>query len=123
MKVIDLVQTNPKPGREDEFNEWYSTRHVYDLLRVPGIVSVQRYRVTANRRVDGNGYEDMPGPFQYLAVYEIEGDPADILKGIEQARSAGQIPWSDALDPAFSAYFYEPIGDKILASDVTDARA
>ena len=115
MKVIDLVQTNPKPGREDEFNEWYSTRHVYDLLRVPGIISVQRYRVTGNRRVDGSGYEGMPQPFQHLAVYEIEGSPEDVLAGIEKAREAGEIPWSDALDPVFSAYFYEPIGEKIFA--------
>ena len=27
MKSIDLVQTNPLPGQEEEFNEWYSGRH------------------------------------------------------------------------------------------------
>jgi len=116
-KVIDLVQTNPKPGREAEFEEWYSKQHVYDLLRVPGILSVQRYRFTGNRREEGEGYEGMPQPYHHLAVYEIEGDPEDILAGIERARDAGQIPWSDALDPIFSAYFYEPIGEKILAED------
>ncbi len=45
MKVIDLVQTNPKPGREEEFMKWYES-HVYDLLKVPGIISVQRYKFT-----------------------------------------------------------------------------
>lgn len=112
--MIDLVQTNPVPGMEDEFNEWYSGRHVHDILRVPGIVSAQRYRVTRNRRVSGSGYSGMPEPYQYLALYEVEADPEAILAGIEEARNAGQIPWSPALDPVFSAYFYEAIGEKIV---------
>ena len=36
MKSIDLVQTNPLPGQEEEFNEWYSGRHLKDILAVPG---------------------------------------------------------------------------------------
>jgi hypothetical protein len=112
-KVIDLVQTNPKPGQEKEFEEWYQ-KHMYDLLRVPGILSVQRYYVTSNRREEGEGYDGMPQPYRHLALYEIEGDPADVLAGIERARNAGNIPWSDALDPIFSAYFYEPVGEKVV---------
>ncbi len=115
MKVIDLVQTNPKPGREKEFYEWYET-HCLDILAVPGILSVQRYKFTGNRREEGEGYEGMPEPFQHIAVYEIEGDPKAILSGIEAARNAGKIPWSDALDPIFSAFFYEPIGETIYKS-------
>ena len=113
MKSIDLVQTNPLPGQEDEFNEWYSGRHIRDILAVPGIVTAQRYRLHPSRRVDGKGYDDLAKPFQYLAVYEIDRDPLEILKGIEEARDAGRIPWSPALDPVFSAYFYEPIGEHL----------
>ena len=114
MRMIDLVQTNPLPGREDEFNEWYSGRHIHDILRVPGILTAQRYRVTRDRRVEGSGYTGMHEPFQYLALYEVEGTPSEILRGIEEARNAGQIPWSPALDPVFSAYFYEPIGERLV---------
>ena len=28
MRKIQLVYSNPVPGMEDEFNEWYSDRHV-----------------------------------------------------------------------------------------------
>lgn len=113
MKVIDLVQTNPKPGREEEFMTWYES-HVYDLLKVPGIISVQRYKFTGHRREKGEGYDGMPEPFYHLAVYEVDREPGEILDGIERLRDAGEIPWSDALDPIFSAFFYEPIGEKIL---------
>ena len=69
----------------------------------------------------------MPEPFQYLALYEVEGTPSEILRGIEEARDAGQIPWSPALDPVFSAYFYEPIGERLVkgwtCQTVPDARA
>ena len=39
-----IVFSRPTPGREDEFNKWYSDQHVGDLLKVPGIVAGQRSR-------------------------------------------------------------------------------
>jgi len=114
VRMIDLVLSNPVPGMEDEFNEWYSDRHVHEILRVPGYVSAQRYRVTRHR-VSGSGSSGMPEPpFQYLALYEVEGDPEAILARFGEAVSAGQITSSPALAPVFSAYFYEAIGEKIV---------
>ena len=26
------------PGREDEYNEWYNTYHVPDMLEIPGMI-------------------------------------------------------------------------------------
>ena len=40
MRKIQLVYSNPVPGMEDEFNEWYSDRHVHEILRVPGYEAV-----------------------------------------------------------------------------------
>jgi hypothetical protein len=113
VRMIDLVLSNPVPGMEDEFNEWYSGRHVHEILRVPGYVSAQRFRVTRHR-VNGSGSSGMPEPFQYLALYEVEGDPEAVLAGFEEALSAGQITSSPALAPVFSAHFYEAIGEKIV---------
>jgi hypothetical protein len=108
MKAIDLVQTNALPGQEAEFNEWYDNVHLHDILRVPGIVTAQRFRLSPVRR--GGNYSTMARPFEYLALYELDGDTNDVLDRIEAARAAGKIPWSAALDPVFSAYIYEPIG-------------
>ena len=60
MRKIQLVYSNPVPGMEDEFNEWYSDRHVHEILRVPGYLSAQRFRVTRYRVApvfSGNFYE------------------------------------------------------------------
>jgi hypothetical protein len=111
VKAIDLVLTNAKPGQEAEFNEWYDQVHLHDILKVPGIEWAQRFRISQVKR--GANYDTMPAPFQYLALYELEGSAEQVLQGIEQARKAGQIPWSPALDPVFSAYIYEPISDVV----------
>ena len=111
MKAIDIVFTHAKPGQEKEFNEWYDKVHLHDLLRVPGIEWAQRFKLSPVKR--GPNYASMPAPFQYLALYELDGTAQQVLDGIEKARNAGQIPWSPALDPVFSAYIYDPIGDVV----------
>jgi hypothetical protein len=58
---------------EDEFNEWYSSRHVHEILRVPGYLSAHRFRVTRHRV--GGATDSVPEPFQYLALYEVEAIP------------------------------------------------
>jgi hypothetical protein len=44
----------------------------------------------------------------------VEGDPEEILARSEEARIAGQITSSPALDPVFSGNFYEAIGEKVV---------
>lgn len=38
-----LVFSQPFPGREDEFNEWYTGRHLGDICALPGFTSAQRF--------------------------------------------------------------------------------
>jgi len=47
-------------------------------------------------------------------LYEVEGDPQEILARFEEARIAGQVTGSPALAPVFSAHFYEAIGEKVV---------
>ena len=113
MRKIELVLSNPVPGMEDEFNEWYSDRHVHEIVRVPGYLSAQRFRVTRHR-IGAAGSGGMLEPSQYLALYEVEGDPEEIIARFGEAVSAGQVTSSPALDPVFSGYFYEAIGEKVV---------
>ena len=46
-----VVLTNPVAGREDEYNDWYSNRHLGDVIAIPGIVAAQRFK--ANAKVAG----------------------------------------------------------------------
>lgn len=44
---VFAVLTNPVEGREPEFNAWYD-RHLHDILRLPGLVSAQRFQLSRN---------------------------------------------------------------------------
>ena len=61
-----VVMTNPVEGREAEYNDWYESRHLPDVLQIPGIVSAERFELSGEQRYDP------PYPFSYLALYWIE---------------------------------------------------
>ncbi|MBN2076485.1 MAG: hypothetical protein JW762_13130 [Dehalococcoidales bacterium] len=53
------------PDREDEYNEWYNTKHVPDMLEIPGMIQASRW-VSAEERTGTQR--------KYLAMYELEAD-------------------------------------------------
>jgi hypothetical protein len=63
----------PDGVSEDEFNEWYEA-HLPEILSIPGFVSAQRYRLDPVV-VD----DDVPVRYRFMALYEIEGDPDQLL--------------------------------------------
>ncbi len=65
-RVILVVGTNPPPGKEAEFNEWYDNVHVPMLLKAPGMVRATRYQLVG----EGDEYP------RYLAIYELEDEAA-----------------------------------------------
>src|ERR1041385_5353146 len=59
-RAIYLVYTDLVDDRHaEEFNTWYSTRHLPQLMAIPGILDAARYVAVKG------------GP-KYLAVYELE---------------------------------------------------
>jgi hypothetical protein len=106
-RYLFVVLANPTDGCEGEFNDFYSNRHIPDVLDVPGVKSAQRFRLADAQRMKA------PSPFGYLAVYEIETDD---LKGLadEIARRSGTaaMPTNPYIcqDPKF-AYFFQPMDD------------
>jgi hypothetical protein len=73
MKNILIVLSDPVPGGEDEYNDWYTGTHLREVVNTPGFVAAQRFQfVTSGGEGPPNGY---------LAIYEVEGD-------IEEAKAA-----------------------------------
>ena len=75
---------------ENLFNEVYDTEHVPELLKVPGVRSITRYKL------DSTIYTTkMEGQPTYIAVYEV--DTPDVVRGdawnvaTELGRWAGQV--------------------------------
>lgn len=85
-----LVLSNAADGRDDEFNAWYDSTHIPELLTVPGVVGAERYTLAS---VEG------PEPaHRYLAVYRLDGDPAEVLAEFRRRAVSGEITMSDTLD-------------------------
>jgi len=60
--LLTVESNSSDPSREKDFNDWYDTVHLPDILEIPGFVSAARYENTSAG--EGQG--------KFLAVYEIE---------------------------------------------------
>jgi hypothetical protein len=100
-RYIYVVLSSPREGREEEYNEWYSNKHIPDVLGLGPFSAARRLKVT--KSVFGP-----PPQQQYLAFYETDEDPADALAVLEAARGTDRLSGSDAIDPeSVSSWFIE----------------
>lgn len=100
-----VVLTNPVEGKEEAYNDWYTNTHLHDVVQIPGIVSAQRFRMTATQRTD-----TPPGPWKYLAVYNVETDDLNsVINELAARRNTPKLRGTDALADERLAYYYEPI--------------
>jgi hypothetical protein len=122
-----LALTNPAPGREEEFNDWYDNHHLPEALEaIPGRVAAQRYGLAAGQRQD-QWQAAVPGhapdnderrpdqwlPWRYLALYELESDDVAAMQEADaQVRAAGTLtPSKGALDPTFAVWLFSALPD------------
>jgi hypothetical protein len=87
-EAILAVWTDIAPEAEDEFNEWYNTEHIPQLLGVPGFLHGRR-----DRAVEGKP--------RYLALYELSD--VNVLKSdaFRQVREEGRTAWTQKMLPHF----------------------
>ena len=109
-----IVQSNALPGREDEFNDWYTRRHLPEMLTVPGFASAQRFVASPIRRSPATP------PYRYscLAIYEVTGDPRLAFAALARARAAGAVTRSPAISGDLTAYLFEPVTTRLVAPAV-----
>lgn len=106
-----VVQSNPVPGREDEFSDWYTRCHLPQMLTVPGFASAQRFTASPVLRSPATP------PYRYssLAIYEVTGDPRLAFHALARAREAGAVTRSPAIAGDLSAYLFEPVSPRLFA--------
>ena len=107
--VATLVFSDPVPGREAEFNSWYSDRHLPDVLQVPGYLAARRFSLEPTQGVSP--------PWRYLTIYEI--DKARYLAATAElaARSGTErMPISEAAQKPVAAHFLLPAGKRLLCN-------
>jgi hypothetical protein len=66
---LSLVTMDCRLELETDFNRWYDTSHVPNLLRVPGYLSGRRFRLA-----DHAALVHLHMQPRYLALYEVEHD-------------------------------------------------
>ncbi len=76
MKLILEIRVDIDPAHEEEFNRWYNTTHVPNIVNCPGFISGRRYRAVR-------------GEPKYMALYEIES--VDAMKSPEFERERGWV--------------------------------
>lgn len=105
-----VVLSNAVEGQDDTFNDWYTNRHLGDVLKVPGFSAAQRFALSGSQLGDGSAI-----PYKYLAIYEVDAeDAADAAKAL-QANVGGDSMY---IDPSIDmtrtvAWFYTPITERV----------
>jgi hypothetical protein len=97
-KLFYMVYSNPIEGREDEFNEWYDTVHIPEVLATPGMVSAQRCDLKVTETSTMAGSEMSPDKHRYCVIYELDRDPDEVMGVITEKVLNGEMHMSDALD-------------------------
>ncbi|MXZ79391.1 MAG: hypothetical protein F4Z06_14100 [Acidimicrobiia bacterium] len=100
---VMLVFTNPVIGQEDQYYRWYDV-HLHEVVSCHGVVSGRRYRMSPDPDLltpewmrNHADRRDLPMPFEYLAIYEIEGDLAAAVQAIT-TKDDYSIRSGDSLD-------------------------
>ena len=99
-RAIFLVYTDlADPKYEEEFNAWYNTQHIPDLLAFPGFLDVARYTAVKG------------GP-KYLAAWELESP--DVIRTPEYLNRV-RPPWDQRMSPTVvGKNFTRIVGEQIF---------
>jgi hypothetical protein len=106
-----LVFSEPFEGRDDEFNAWYTGRHLDDICALEGFTTAQRFKlhsVSMGTSLNKN-----------LAIYDMETDDPDwVIENMFAHRDTPAMP----IDPSFnldatSVMLYEETTGVVYAKD------
>jgi len=105
-----VVLSKPVPGRDEEFNNWYTERHLGDVLALDGFVAARRFRFIPSRLTRQE-------PPAYMAIYEVAEGQRELAERSLLAALRGQgedgMELSDALDPELITWWYEAITPRV----------
>ena len=118
-----VVLSNSNPGRDLEFNDWYTNVHIVEVVRdLAGFESAQRFERSADQVEDGTEY-------RYLAIYRIKpgmletAQKAVLAQRAEraQALAAGRVPRivvdTGLFGGPWKTWFFESITDQYTAPE------
>lgn len=104
-----VVLTEPVEGSEDEYNDWYTGRHLDDVLAAAGFRSAQRFKFVPSKL-------SRRPTAPYLAIYEVDADQRDQAERLLlEAANTDAMPISGAMAPRPVTWWFESICDQVQA--------
>jgi hypothetical protein len=97
-RYLIQFETRPLEGQVEEYNNWYNSVHVPDMLTIPGFKTCERYRVVG-----------IEGAHNYIAAYVVDcDDPQQLIANLALFTSSMTI--SPAIDLTFyRVHILEPV--------------
>ena len=78
--------TDPQPGREAEYQDWYANTHIVEMVGAPSVLSARLHTVTDART---------PTKWRHCALYGLMGDPAAAMAQVFEQGKAGETRADD----------------------------
>src|SRR5215831_14115254 len=106
-----FVFSNPVPGRETEYNNWYDQLHAPEVVSIPGFVTAQRF---VKNDLPLYRMVDLQVP-KYLIQYKIvTSDVEAVFAEVNRRLQTGETIISPTFDRATSvSYVYKPFRPEI----------
>ncbi|MBV9843303.1 MAG: hypothetical protein JOY99_17500 [Sphingomonadaceae bacterium] len=112
MDELLLVLSNGKPGREADYVQWYSSQHLDDVKRVPGVADGGLYTITK---------PDDAARWSVAARYPLSQPVESVLQGLFERTGTDAMPLTDAIDgKSVLMMGATPIGPRVRAEGVDD---
>ena len=108
-----VVFSNPVSGKEETYLKWYEGQHIHDLLRIPGFVAAQFFKLSDTQFVGTQ-------PHRYMMIWEIETDNLPAVFADVQARlEDGRTVFTDAFDNStYTNTTMYPITRRVTADEI-----
>ena len=121
-KVLLFMFCNAVPGRDNEFNDWYTNVHLAEVVELAGFAAAQRFELVADAAMTADAPDT---PYRYLTLYEV---PAGELERVDaalykrartdrdQAIAEGRRPpltVSETLDRDMRTWFFRSISPRL----------
>jgi len=102
LESILIVFQNPREGRRESYDDWYTHVHIRDAMRLDGAIATQRF-VTAEEQPEGD-----PGYFAHT-IYEWESAAQSVAGHGERAGTPLMEITGDCSFEALRDYFFRPV--------------
>lgn len=122
-----VVLSNPVKGMEAEYNKWYNTQHIFDLLHIEGFVAAQRFELSDAQLAPRNTKLTeaqflQKHPDRYMIIWEIETDDLPgVFARIRKGLDTGTTVSSPAFDgPSYVNHTFMQITKRFTAADLPE---